>query len=316
MTVNIVKYLKKVRSLSINLIGWCALIFLWYQFMFHQIGLYKTVNAMQMIALWAIILFIFCFLWNRLNLDNKFFHSDAASKFIRNNAKDWSWSEVTLDQNDNIIDSKERLLLICKQKENILSSSRKHSYSAILIKDGNIKEALGFLRQILNDPYIGQLARKIAESELNLIFLEDNLLNRIKECSIMSESNDHEEKKIPLSFIGYNKKQMDEYLNELMAYNWNLEKENKELKSDLENYNRNTQRNNTNISYAKWEEREYSFLLGLTLQEDLLDYKGNVICEKNTIITSQLIESLISKGLYGELVSAADSSKGVERNAH
>lgn len=206
MTINIVKYLKKVRSLSINLVGWCALIFLWYQFMFHLKGFYKTVNAMHMIALWAIILFIFCFLWNRLNLDNKFFHSDVASKFIRNNTKDWSWSEVTIDQNDNIIDRKERLLIICKQKENILSSSRKHSYSAILIKDGNIKEALGFLRQILNDPYIGQLARKIAESELNLIFLEDNLLNRIKECSIMSESNDHKEKKIPLSFLGYNKK--------------------------------------------------------------------------------------------------------------
>lgn len=110
---------------------------------------------------------------------------------------------------------------------------------------------------------------------------------------------------------------MDEYLNELMAYSWNLEEENKELKSDLENYNRNTQRKNSaNISYAKWEEREYSLLLGLTLQEDLLDYKGNVICEKNTIITSQLIENLISKGLYGELVSAADPSKGVERNAH
>jgi DivIVA domain-containing protein len=121
------------------------------------------------------------------------------------------------------------------------------------------------------------------------------------------------EKRFPMSLFGYNRKKVDEFLNELMTSYWNLEEENKDLKNDLINCNHTS--NITHISNTKWEEKEYSLLLGLTLQEDLLDSNGNVICNKNTIITSQLIENLISKGLYGELVFAADQSKGVVRNA-
>lgn len=121
------------------------------------------------------------------------------------------------------------------------------------------------------------------------------------------------DEKFPLSIFVYNRRKVDEFVNELLTCIWNLEEENKELKNDLINNNKSS--NVNHISNAKWEEKEYTLLLGLTLQEDLLDYKGNIICSKNTVITSQLIENLISKGLYGELIAAADLSKGVARNA-
>lgn len=106
---------------------------------------------------------------------------------------------------------------------------------------------------------------------------------------------------------------MDEYIHELLTYCWNLEEENKSLNRDLLFYSRQTQlRHSPESISTKLEEKEYSLLLGRLLQEDIKDYDGNIIVEKDTIITSSMIESLISKGLYGELVSAADIFKGVE----
>lgn len=130
----------------------------------------------------------------------------------------------------------------------------------------------------------------------------------------MNEIIDYTNKRLKMSLFGYNRTQVDEFFNELMIYCWNLDEENKELKNDLRNYNKETQIESlSNISNAKWEEKEYSLLLGRVLQDNVTDYKGNIVCEKGTIITSLLIENLISKGLYGELITAADPSKGVER---
>jgi hypothetical protein len=315
MFLKIKSYVKRALSLFLNLIGWCLLLLIWCKFMFHPSGIQSTYHTIKILILWAAILLILCIIWNFLHIENQIFHNELHSNYIRMATKGLTWAEITLDTNKNKLQQKERMAMICKQEENNLTSIRKLSYSAILIRDGYIKEAISLLRQILCDPHIGQLARKIAESELNLIFEDGNHMKDIKNCSITADINEKVKNQFQLSLLGYNRKNVDEYLNELMTYCWNLEEENKELKNDLTNYNNAQQKNISYLSTAKWEEKEYSLLLGLTLQEDILDYKGNVICEKNTIITSQLIESLISKGLYGELVAAADPSKGVERVA-
>lgn len=306
--------IKKIGTHFIYLIGWSILLFLWSRFLLDPTGIHSTYKAMKVIALWVIVLFVFFFIWNRIKSANLMFHRN--SNLIRIKAKGWNWTEITFDANDNIINEKKRYLIICnKLSDKQLTALKKHSYSAILIRDGYIKEAIGFLRQVLQDPSIGQLERKITENELNTMFTEGNLINNIKECCVTVDINRIEEKKFQISVLGYNKQQVDELLNELMVYCRNLEEENKELKNDLLNYNKKTQLNHiTDISNAKWEEKEYSLLLGLALQEDIYDYKGNLICNKNTVITSQLIDNLISKGLYGELVAAADPRKGVNRN--
>jgi len=54
----------------------------------------------------------------------------------------------------------------------------------------------------------------------------------------------------------------------------------------------------------QWEEKEYALLLGQTLQRDITDNTGHVIAQKNTVVIPDLIEKLISRGLYGELITA------------
>lgn len=131
----------------------------------------------------------------------------------------------------------------------------------------------------------------------------------------MSQINYNIDSQFNMSLYGYNKKQVDEYIHELLTYCWNLEEENKDLKKDLTSYSKQTKHQQfPELANIRWEEKEYSMLLGLLLQEDVFDYEGNIVAEKNTIITSNLIESLIAKGLYGELISAADPYTGGDRS--
>lgn len=180
MTNNFVKYIKTVKNLSFNIIGWSLLILLWYNFLFDSKCIHSTLTAVKISSFWVITLFILYFIWSSFNIKN-LFHTYYKSLYIRIKVKDWTWAEATLDENDNIIKTNERFVLICKQKNNTLSSAKMHSYSAILIRDGCIKEAIGFIRPIINDPYIGQLRRKIAEGELNIIFEDSFLINNPEE---------------------------------------------------------------------------------------------------------------------------------------
>lgn len=56
----------------------------------------------------------------------------------------------------------------------------------------------------------------------------------------------------------------------------------------------------------QWEDEERALLVGYSLVSDLCDANGEVIVPKGTIVTPGLIESLISRGLYGELIEAIE----------
>ena len=171
MTVNLVPYFKKICSLILNILGWCILANIWYQMAFSSNGFPSTLKAFQMIALWAAAVFILCFTWDKFNLDSLSFHNEFSSKYIRMKIPYWTWSIAVLYVN-NTISTIERSEIICRQKANFLSPSRRFSYAAILIRDGHIKEAVGFLRPMLHDPKIGQLTCKIAKSELEVLLSE------------------------------------------------------------------------------------------------------------------------------------------------
>lgn len=165
--------LKKRKTLFISIIGWCFLIALWYNMMFSHKGLLNTMNAIRNISLLAIFLFVIYFICSNFNIDELLIQSEFNYHYIRYKVKAWTWVEITYDNNDDIVTIVNRNMIICQQhKEQNLSTSKKLSYSAILIRDGYLNEAIGYLRQMLYDPYLGQLARKIVDSELDLIFTD------------------------------------------------------------------------------------------------------------------------------------------------
>lgn len=57
----------------------------------------------------------------------------------------------------------------------------------------------------------------------------------------------------------------------------------------------------------RWDKIDTSLFLGKQLKKDLCDASGNIIVEKNSILTPRLIENIIDKGLYGELLLAITS---------
>lgn len=56
----------------------------------------------------------------------------------------------------------------------------------------------------------------------------------------------------------------------------------------------------------KFKERETATLLGRVLKQDIINSEGYLMAKKNTVITPDLITSFIGKGLYGELIVAAE----------
>lgn len=54
----------------------------------------------------------------------------------------------------------------------------------------------------------------------------------------------------------------------------------------------------------QWQNKENSLILGNKLYKDIRNSKNEVIYEKGTIVTTELIDNLIMKGLYGELISS------------
>ncbi len=62
----------------------------------------------------------------------------------------------------------------------------------------------------------------------------------------------------------------------------------------------------TNPTADKFKERETATLLGRVLTQDVVNSEGHLMAKKNTVITPDLINSFIGKGLYGELIVAAE----------
>ena len=70
--------------------------------------------------------------------------------------------------------------------------------------------------------------------------------------------------------------------------------------------NQSKNENKTSSIADKYRERETAALLGRVLKQDILNPAGNLIAKKDTVITPELISSVIGKGLYGELIVAAE----------
>lgn len=56
----------------------------------------------------------------------------------------------------------------------------------------------------------------------------------------------------------------------------------------------------------KFKERETATLLGRVLKQDVINSDGYLMAKKDTVITPDLITTFIGKGLYGELIVAAE----------
>jgi hypothetical protein len=177
------EFLKKVKALFITLIGWFFLLYLWYKMMFSHNGIQLSLITFRNIGIFAVFLLVIYFLLSSFNIEKYVVQSVYSNHFISCKTKAFPWVEIAYDKDDKIVHTKNRNEIICQHKEQRISSSKRLSYSAILLRDGYIKEAIGFLRQIQYDPYASQLARKIADSELNLLFNDLNTINNLKEPS-------------------------------------------------------------------------------------------------------------------------------------
>jgi len=63
----------------------------------------------------------------------------------------------------------------------------------------------------------------------------------------------------------------------------------------------------SSYSHRRWEDAEHALLVGCSLISDVRNSKGDVVVSKGTIVTPKLIEDLVSKGLYGELIEAIET---------
>ena len=72
------------------------------------------------------------------------------------------------------------------------------------------------------------------------------------------------------------------------------------------NNNSNMETKTTSPVANKFKERETATLLGRVLKQDIINSEGYLMAKKNTVITPDLITSFIGKGLYGELIVAAE----------
>lgn len=111
-------------------------------------------------------------------------------------------------------------------------------------------------------------------------------------------------KNIGTSLLGYNMNQMDEYVGAILEYCQELDYENRLLKKDLMLLREVKELSTDNNEAHMVNENEYSILIGKVLPIDLVDSNHIVAAKKDTLITSYVIETLMWKGMYGELVAA------------
>jgi len=64
-----------------------------------------------------------------------------------------------------------------------------------------------------------------------------------------------------------------------------------------------------NLISDKFKEKEYSILLGRLINRDILNPEGYIVVKKDTVITPEVITTLIRKGLYGELIEAVENKE-------
>jgi len=55
---------------------------------------------------------------------------------------------------------------------------------------------------------------------------------------------------------------------------------------------------------ASWIQDELAILCGLTLERDIFDHQGKLVLQRGTVISTEIIQDVIERGLYGELVTA------------
>jgi DivIVA domain-containing protein len=55
---------------------------------------------------------------------------------------------------------------------------------------------------------------------------------------------------------------------------------------------------------ASWTQDELTILSGLTLERDIFDHQGQLVLRRGTVISAEMIQDVIERGLYGELVTA------------
>ncbi len=116
-------------------------------------------------------------------------------------------------------------------------------------------------------------------------------------------------------FLGYDFREVESFLNELQIYCWNLEEENKVLTNDLLSLTLHSGLSNeTQTLKHLLISKEFSLLLGRVLSEDLLNLDHHLVLSAGSLVTSEIIEEMITKGLYGELVAVCDTHKGVDKN--
>lgn len=53
-----------------------------------------------------------------------------------------------------------------------------------------------------------------------------------------------------------------------------------------------------------WRRKEEELLVGYELKEDIIDGEGNVVCPRSSVVTPDMIRTLVDKELYGELLMA------------
>lgn len=113
-------------------------------------------------------------------------------------------------------------------------------------------------------------------------------------------------------FISYEK-----YLNNIINNFYDIAKKNieilernlsNELKSNYENINKKYLEMENQFlknSLNNISKKEYN-LIGKVLNRDIVNNNGKVIVKKNTVVTPQLIDYLISKNLYYDLITSID----------
>jgi cell division initiation protein len=86
-----------------------------------------------------------------------------------------------------------------------------------------------------------------------------------------------------------------------------------DLLNQLENYSRLMEQSIDNSHEGEpmkgskdvdWKEREANLLVGKKVIKDILDKEGNIVVSTSTVVTPELLELLVEKGIYGELFSA------------
>lgn len=143
--------------------------------------------------------------------------------------------------------------------------------NAELIKNKAIDEVEKFTQNlILNQKIYDDRTRKLIG---NLYFIIRNKINRLQE-ELYGELKDYSKE-----------------LGSILQIN----QPNKEFETET--------KKQMNISLDKWKLKEEELLVGYDIKADIKDEIGTVVIPKSTIVTPEVINLLVEKGLYGELLT-------------